>query len=135
VSNQPGAAQGFRYNRDPYPYEAPRQLNADSHATAARAPQHRAFTSFSNRDFRIYLFSAFNSMAQALVQMNAPGALRGRVIGVFSMSAMGMRTFSGLSVGLLGASVGIHNSLALSATGLFVLIAVMLTARHVRRSW
>jgi MFS family permease len=75
---------------------------------------------------------AFNSMAQALVQINAPDAIRGRVIGVFSMSAMGMRTFSGLSVGLLGASVGIHNSLALSATGLFVLIAVLFAGRYVR---
>src|SRR5207245_717275 len=43
---------------------------------------------------------AFNSMAQALVQMNAPAAIRGRVIGVFSMSALGLRTFSGLDVGL-----------------------------------
>ena len=75
---------------------------------------------------------AFNSMAQALVQINAPDAIRGRVIGVFSMSAMGMRTFSGLSVGLLGASVGIHNSLALSATGLFVLIAVLFVGRYAR---
>jgi hypothetical protein len=68
-------------------------------------------------------------MAQALVQMNAPAEIRGRVIGVFSMSAMGMRTFSGLSVGLLGASVGIHNSLALSASALFVVIAAMFAAR------
>ena len=75
---------------------------------------------------------AFNSMAQALVQMNAPGSVRGRVIGVFSMSAMGLRTFSGLSVGLLGARVGIHNSLALSATGLFLLIAVLFVVRYAR---
>jgi len=68
---------------------------------------------------------AFNSMAQALVQMNAPRDIRGRVIGVFSMSAMGLRTFSGLSVGLLGASIGIHNSLALSATLLLVLVATL----------
>jgi MFS family permease len=75
---------------------------------------------------------AFNSMAQALVQINAPDAIRGRVIGVFSMSAMGMRTFSGLSVGLLGASLGIHNSLALSATALFVLIAVLFVGLYAR---
>jgi hypothetical protein len=54
------------------------------------------------------------------------------VIGIFSMSAMGMRTFSGLSVGLLGASIGIHNSLALSAGGFFMLIAVLFAARYVR---
>ncbi len=41
---------------------------------------------------------SFNAMAQALVQLNAPDAMRGRVIGVFSMFAMGSRTFSGLSV-------------------------------------
>ena len=75
---------------------------------------------------------AFNSMAQALVQMNAPNEIRGRVIGVFSMSAMGMRTFSGLSVGILGASVGIHNSLGLSAAALFVIIAVMFAGRSRR---
>jgi MFS family permease len=73
---------------------------------------------------------AFNSMAQALVQMNAPASIRGRVIGVFSMSAMGMRTFSGLSVGLLGASVGIHRSLAWSATGLLILIGALFGIRH-----
>jgi MFS family permease len=75
---------------------------------------------------------AFNSMAQALVQMHAPDAIRGRVIGVFSMSAMGMRTFSGLSVGLLGAAVGIHDSLALSAAGLFVVVVAMFTVRYGR---
>jgi len=75
---------------------------------------------------------AFNSMAQALVQMHAPNDMRGRVIGVFSMSAMGMRTFSGLSVGLLGARVGIHDSLALSAAVLFAVIATMFIGRLFR---
>ena len=75
---------------------------------------------------------SFNSMAQALVQLHAPGAIRGRVIGVFSMSASGLRTFSGLSVGLLGASLGIHHSLALSAAALFVLYAALFAARFLR---
>jgi hypothetical protein len=39
-----------------------------------------------------------------------------------------------LSVGLLGASIGIHNSLAVSAGGLFMLIAVLFAARYVRGS-
>jgi hypothetical protein len=72
---------------------------------------------------------AFNSMAQALVQIHAPSAMRGRVIGIFSMSAMGLRTFSGLSVGLLGARVGIHNSLAGSAAALFVVIVILMAGR------
>jgi MFS family permease len=73
---------------------------------------------------------AFNSMAQALVQINAPNQIRGRVIGVFSMSSNGLRTFSGLSVGLLGARIGIHNSLCLSAAALLVVYAVVLAARY-----
>jgi MFS family permease len=77
---------------------------------------------------------AFNSMAQALVQINAPAEMRGRVIGVFSMSAMGLRTFSGLSVGLLGATLGVHNSLALSATALLALYAVLFAGRPMRWS-
>jgi MFS family permease len=74
---------------------------------------------------------AFNSMAQSLVQLNAPAEIRGRVIGVFAMSANGMRTFSGLSVGLLGASIGIHNSLSYSAAALFLLYMAILVTRYI----
>jgi MFS family permease len=73
---------------------------------------------------------AFNSMAQALVQIHAPNEIRGRVIGVFAMSANGLRTFSGLSVGLLGAILGIHNSLAYSALALLALYGVLFAARY-----
>ena len=76
---------------------------------------------------------AFNSMAQSLVQLNAPAEIRGRVIGVFAMSASGLRTFSGLSVGLLGASIGIHNSLSYSAAAL-LLLAVIVTVSPSRLS-
>ena len=72
----------------------------------------------------------FNSMAQSLVQLNAPPDIRGRVIGVFSMSANGLRTFSGLSVGLLGASIGIHNSLSYSAAALFLVFAAIVATRN-----
>jgi len=75
---------------------------------------------------------AFNSMAQALVQINAPNEIRGRVIGVFAMSANGLRTFSGISVGLLGAILGIHNSLAYSALALLALYVVLFAARYQR---
>lgn len=76
---------------------------------------------------------AFNSMAQSLVQLNAPAEIRGRVIGVFAMSANGMRTFSGLSVGLLGASIGIHNSLSYSAAALLSLYIAIFVTRYVTR--
>jgi MFS family permease len=72
-----------------------------------------------------FLELAFNSMAQALVQLNAPVAIRGRVIGVFSMAASGMRMFSGITVGIVGAVIGIHYSLSLSAAVLFVAIALL----------
>jgi MFS family permease len=74
---------------------------------------------------------AFNAMAQTLVQINAPEDMRGRVIGVYIMSSLGLRTFSGVSVGLLGVTLGIHHSLALSAAALLVVYAAMLAARIV----
>jgi MFS family permease len=67
----------------------------------------------------------FNSMAQALVQLNAPAEIRGRAIGVFAMAAQGMRTFSGISVGLVGGLIGIHWSLALAAVALFFTISAL----------
>jgi MFS family permease len=75
---------------------------------------------------------SFNSMAQSLVQLNAPAEIRGRVIGVFAMSASGMRTFSGLSVGLLGVAIGIHWSLTASAAALFLVYVVLMARRALR---
>jgi MFS family permease len=69
---------------------------------------------------------SFNSMAQTLVQLNAPADIRGRVLGVFSMMALGLRTFSGVTVGLMGAAIGIHSSLVLSALALMALSALLL---------
>ncbi len=51
---------------------------------------------------------SFSSMAQTIVQMNAPDALRGRVLGVFAMASSGLRTFSGVTVGLAGSVLDIH---------------------------
>lgn len=75
----------------------------------------------------------FNSMAQTLVQLNAPGEIRGRVLGVYSMSALGLRTFSGVSVGLLGSFIGIHDSLSYSAAALFLLYTAIFATRFVRQ--
>jgi MFS family permease len=58
---------------------------------------------------------SFSSMTQTLVQMNAPEASRGRVLGLYNMAAAGLRTFSGITVGLAGSLVSIHVSLAVSA--------------------
>ena len=61
---------------------------------------------------------SFYSTAQAIVQIEAPSHLRGRLIGIFSMSAFGLRAFSGLTVGVVGGLIGIHRSLASSAMAL-----------------
>jgi MFS family permease len=58
------------------------------------------------------------SVGQTVVQLLAPPADRGRVIGVYSMSSGGLRFGSGITVGLFGAVVGIHWSLGLSAAAL-----------------
>ena len=60
------------------------------------------------------------SIGQTVVQLLAPPADRGRVIGVYGMSANGLRAGSGFTVGLLGAAVGVHWSLGLSAAALCV---------------
>ena len=73
-----------------------------------------------------FLNLAFNSMAQTLVQVHAPTALRGRMIGLYNMSNNGLRAFSGLTVGLLGSVIGIHSSLALSALLLLVCASLLL---------
>ena len=65
---------------------------------------------------------SFNTMAQAMVQLNAPADIRGRVVGLFNVAALGMRAFSGITVGLLGAAIGIHWSLGLSAVVLLVFL-------------
>ena len=76
-----------------------------------------------------FLELAFFAMAQTLVQVNAPAAVRGRVIGLFAMSALGLRAFSGLTVGLGGSLIGIHWSLAISAAVLLVITALLMAFR------
>jgi MFS family permease len=69
---------------------------------------------------------SFNAMAQTLVQVHAPSEVRGRVIGLFAMASLGLRAFSGVTVGLGGSLVGIHWSLAASAAGLLLLTIALL---------
>ncbi|MCX7310942.1 MAG: MFS transporter [Alphaproteobacteria bacterium] len=65
---------------------------------------------------------SFNTMAQTLVQLNAPAEIRGRVVGLFNMAGLGMRAFSGVTVGIGGAAIGIHWSLGLSAAVLLAFL-------------
>ena len=58
---------------------------------------------------------AFTSMAQALVQVLAPPGSRGRVVGLFNTSMLGLRAGSGFTTGVLGAAIGVEWSLAFSS--------------------
>ena len=72
-----------------------------------------------------FLELTFNAMAQTLVQLNAPTEIRGRVIGLYSMAGLGLRAFSGITVGFLGGLIGIHSSLSLSALMLLIIVAIL----------
>lgn len=71
---------------------------------------------------------SFSSMVQTLVQLNAPNAIRGRVLGLFNMSASGLRLFSGITVGLAGSYFSIHLSLSVSAV-CFAAVALLMLYR------
>ncbi|MGA3123126.1 MAG: MFS transporter [Polyangiaceae bacterium] len=76
---------------------------------------------------------SFSSIAQTLVQMNAPDAMRGRVLGLYNMAAAGLRTFSGVTVGLMGSVATVHTSLAI-ATASFACVACFLWIDSLRAS-
>jgi len=73
-----------------------------------------------------FLELSFNAMSQTLVQLNAPVQARGRVIGLFNMFGLGLRAFSGITVGIGGSLIGIHWSLALSAIALLAITTGLL---------
>jgi len=82
---------------------------------------------------------SFNAMAQTLVQLRAPEHIRGRVIGLYMLSALGMRAFSGVTIGVVGGLIGIHGSLAISALALLAAISVLFAftsrAGHTASAW
>jgi MFS family permease len=55
------------------------------------------------------------SITQTVVQLLAPREKRGQVIGVYGMSANGLRIGSGFTVGILGTALGLRLSLGVSA--------------------
>jgi MFS family permease len=70
---------------------------------------------------------SFSSITQTLVQLHAPSAIRGRVLGLFNMSSGGLRAFSGVTVGIVGSIATVHASLALAAAA-FMTVALGLLA-------
>jgi MFS family permease len=77
---------------------------------------------------------AFNSMAQTLVQLNAPTDIRGRVIGLYNTASLGLRAFSGVTVGIVGSLIGVHWSLALFALIMLAIACALLGFGTGRRS-
>ncbi len=74
---------------------------------------------------------AFQSMSQTLVQLLAPSSIRGRVVGLFTMAMQGLRSGSGVTIGLLGTMIGVRYSLAVSSLAV-VVVSVALLARETR---
>jgi MFS family permease len=60
------------------------------------------------------------SIGQAVVQLRAPVEQRGRVVGVYNMFGMGLRTGNGLSLALLGAALGVGTAVAIGGVVLVV---------------
>jgi len=97
-----------------------------SHEVTSVSPSVRVYAVSITLLFAAGFFElSFNTMAQALVQLNAPTDIRGRVVGLFNTAGLGMRAFSGITVGLLGAAIGIHWSLGLSAAVLLAFLLVL----------
>jgi MFS family permease len=80
-----------------------------------------------------FLALGYGSQSQTIVQLEAPPDRRGRFVGLYSMASSGLRVGSGVTVGILGAAVGIHLSLGLSAVvALVVCAALLVLARSPR---
>jgi uncharacterized membrane protein len=60
--------------------------------------------------------------------MLAPPAIRGTVVGLFNTAMLGLRAGSGITVGILGAFIGVRLSLEISSL-MVLLVAVVLLAR------
>ncbi len=79
-----------------------------------------------------FVHFSYGAMLQTLVQLEAPREARGRFIGLYNMSALGLMSFSGLTIGVFGEFVGIRWSLGLSS-GLLVAAVLILYAMIRRR--
>lgn len=64
------------------------------------------------------------SISQTVVQLLAPPGERGRVVGLYGMSANGLRLGSGITVGFFGQVVGVAPALAWSSAALLVGTAI-----------
>lgn len=70
------------------------------------------------------------STGMAIVQLQAPKDERGRVIGSYAMFGPGMRTFSGITVGVVGTWLGIPLTVLLS--GVVLSVGALVIGRYAR---
>ena len=70
------------------------------------------------------------SAGMSIVQLKAPDDQRGRVIGSYSMFGPGMRSFSGVTVGVLGSFMGIPTTVLVG--GVVLVVATALTIAIIR---
>jgi len=75
---------------------------------------------------------ASTSISQTVVQLDAPPERRGRFLGAFGMTSMGLRVGSGVLFGVLGAALGVPAAVALDAGVLGVVAIVLLVVVGVR---
>ena len=80
-----------------------------------------------------FLELSYKSMAQTLVQLRAPAEIRGRVIGLYASSSLGLITFSGVTVGFGGKLIGIHASLGYSALALLIVTLGLYTYSEIKK--
>lgn len=69
---------------------------------------------------------ASSSISQTVVQLDAPPDRRGRFLGAYSMTSMGLRVGSGVLFGVLGAVVGAPLAVGIDAALLAVVAVVLL---------
>jgi MFS family permease len=72
------------------------------------------------------------STSQTVVQLEAPPDRRGRFLGAFSMVGMGLRTGSGVIIGLLGGLAGPSVAIAIDAAALLVVAVGLYIAATAR---
>ena len=80
-----------------------------------------------------FLQLGYSSLAQTIVQLEAPPDRRGRVVGLFSMASSGLRVGSGVTIGVLGSLVGVHASLWWSALAAAAISAALFVLTRPRR--
>lgn len=68
----------------------------------------------------------------AIVQLEAPADRRGRFIGIYNTTSMGLRVLSGVLVGGLAALLGVQAGVGIPALALVVIVAALIAATRMR---